>query len=474
MATPKLTYSEQDGKLGIIPPEFGRPLAIVGQAEKGSTDPQAFGRAADISAEYGSGRLPAAAIYAAEKYGVIPLCVRTGTTTAGSVGTLVSSLLGGTSVPTLQTGTVALDDHEVKILFANGGTIGTAGITYQVSLDDGRNYGAVTDLGTAVFLQLYSGGPRINFAAGTIVAGATLSWRCTAPQANSAELQTALDALKASAQDWEIVYVTGDIDATLFDTIDAAVAGMREKTWIGGVRVPNVGETRAAYLTAISGIVSSKASSRCGLCYGGIEVASQGRNSLRSLAFAYAALEASLTAEQNAADPTLGPMLGVSIKDKNGNAKHHDEDLFPGADALRLVTARTWADTQGVYINRPLLLSATGSDYDIMPKRRVMNVARRVVRPVLTQRLNRPLRVSRKTGYLLREDADEIESTVNAALSAGLLGKPLASSARAVINRTDNILATKQFQISVRVIPLAYPEEIKVDFAFENPVITAF
>jgi hypothetical protein len=41
------------------------------------------------------------------------------------------------------------DTAEVKVLFVVGGVVGVAGITYQVSFDDGATYGAVTPLGLA-------------------------------------------------------------------------------------------------------------------------------------------------------------------------------------------------------------------------------------------------------------------------------------------------------------------------------------
>lgn len=472
MTTPAVRFTEQDNRLGILPPQFGRPFAVVGVAERGSLVPSAYGRSVDVATEYGGGPMPAFARYLLDVWGVIPLCVRTGQTTAGDIGTLVSSMLASTSVPTIATGTQTIDDFEIGVRVKTGGTIGTTGIELEYTVDGGANWSLPVSLGTAThYVVPGTGGARVNFAAGTLVAGATMAWRPTAARWNTAEVEAALESLRVSSQDWEIVFVTGVIDGTAFDAIDGAIANMREKVWIGGARVPNVGETKAQYETAMAAIWNSRSTTRGSIYAGACDLTHAGRRALRSAAWPVAALEATLTEEQNAADTIHGALRNVSIVDANGNPKHHDEDLSPGLDAMRLGCLRTHGDPQGVFVNRPLLLAPSGSDFYIMPLRRVFNKARRTLRATLKPRLNHPIRVNRKTGFIFEEDAAEIESTCNVALESALLSKPQASAVRAVVNRTDNILATKRLRVAARLTPLSYPEDIEVDIAFENPTI---
>ena len=40
-----------------------------------------------------------------------------------------------------------------------------------------------------------------------------------------------------------------------------------------------------------------------------------------------------------------------------------------------------------------------------------------------------------------------------------------------MLNRNDNILATKTLQYQTRVMPLGYPEFLTGDIAFENPAL---
>ena len=107
----------------------------------------------------------------------------------------------------------------------------------------------------------------MEFAAGTLVAGDTIAFRCDAPQWNTTELTAALTALKEYDGEWAELQIVGNIDATAFDAIETAFTAMaalgKYRTWHGGVRMRNLGvpgdtdETRAEYVTALNTIFSS-------------------------------------------------------------------------------------------------------------------------------------------------------------------------------------------------------------------------
>jgi hypothetical protein len=209
------------------------------------------------------------------------------------------------------------------------------------------------------------------------------------------------------------------------------------------------------------------------LCAGAGELTSSasGRKYLRPYAFVEAARQASVSEEINTADVNLGPIVGFSIRDANGNAKHHDESLNPGLDDARFCVARTWEGLQGVYCNRPRLFSAAGSDFQLLTHRRVMNLAHETLRAYFLRRLNSPIRVNKTTGFILESEAAEIEAGALAALEAVLLAKPKASGCEVSISRTDNLLSTKTITGQARIIPLAYSEFIDLDLGFSNPAL---
>jgi hypothetical protein len=394
------------------------------------------------------------------------------------MGALDVTSFAGTSVPTIAGGASPNDDADVVVQFPTGGTIGTTGIVSQYSLDGGNNFSAKKNLLVATSLSVPELGTlSFNFAAGTVTTGAVLRARANAPMWTSVDLGTALDALKVWIGTWEILHVVGNLDATMFDAVEAKIAAMaavgKDHPWIGSFRMPNAAETEAAYKTAFDTAFGAKSTTYGVVCAGALDQISSvsGRKYRRPWAFAYAAREASVSEEVDTADVNLGALPG-DIRDVNGNVKHHDESANPGLDDSRACVARTWDDDPGLFVNRPRLLSSETSDFQILPHRRVMNRGKSVLRSYLRRRLSKPIRVDSTTGFILEEEAQEIEAGANAALRDALLQKPKASDAYFVLSRTDNVLSTKTLTGECRIVPLAYPEQINVDpIAYFNPAL---
>ena len=486
MSQPSATTTETDGALGVLSPSEGKIYALLGVSSKGTTDaPAVYARISDVVAAYGSGPLVEAAAHYIERYGRPVVLVRTGQTTVGSA-TAITDGVAGTSVVTRGVAVIPIDDYEFRLKVVSGGTIGTAGITFQWSLDDGRTWSAVTALGTAVTWTAPADsspagsaapGIKIDFAAGTLLADDNVTFRSSAPHYNSTELASALLALGNSIIAWDLVHVVGIVDATMFDAIDlkaaAFAASGKFRGWIGNTRMPTISEAEAAYKTALDTIFASKATVYGMLCSGASKLTSSvsGRKYKRPISFAVGAREASVSEEVDTADIKLGPFVGVSIRDANGNVDEHDESINPGLDDSRFTVLRTWEGYPGVYVNRPRVFSSPGSDFYLLPHRRVMNLARAAVRAFLVKRCSSPILVNKTTGFILETEALEIESGLRAVLRDELLAKPKASGTQIAVSRTDNLLSTKKITGTARVIPLAYPEYFEFDIGFLNPAL---
>jgi len=482
MTQPTVNVTELDGALGILPATAGRLLAVVGVSSSGPIDtPATFARVSDVVASFGVGPLVEAAAYYIEKYGRPVIIVRTGQSVLGAfpAGAVVAFVGTGTSAITVDNiGSAPADDFEFAFKVVTGGTIGVAGITFQWSLDGGRNYSPVTDLGIATsFIFPDSGGVQIDFAAGTLVADDLATFRGDAPNWNGAEIGTALDALFASSVAWENVHIVGALDGTTFDVIDPKFTGGllvgRYHGWIGHARMPDLAETEAAYLAALAAIFDTKATVHGEICAGAAKTSSSvsGRSYRRPVSFAVGSREGFVSEEIDISDVNLGSLPGVSIRDANGNADEHDESLNPGLDDARFTVLRTWLGVQGVYVNRPRILSAAGSDFDLFTKRRVLNIAHAVLRLYFIRRLNKPILVDATSGFILEREALEIESGARAAMRSVLLAKPKASAVQFTLSRTDNVLSTKTLTGTARVVPLAYPEFIDLEVGFLNPAL---
>lgn len=481
MSQPSADLTELDGGLGVLPPSSGKLLAVVGVSSLGTVDqPSTWRNPRTFAAAFGVGPGVEAAAHAMELYGQPVVFVRTGQTVTGDYGAIDDAGVTGTATITETTSTEPLDDYEVVVEIVNGGTTGTTGITWRYSLDGGRTWSAVQSLGTGLIFALT--GTGVSFTADTaktLVTGDTFSCTTTAPQWDDTEIAAALDALKVSQVSWEIVHVVGAIDADAFTAIDGKVSGMatagKYRAWVGNVVIPGAAETEADYLTAQSAAFLSKASVHGMLCAGACNLVSSvtGRTQRRPVSFVVAAREAASSPEKNIANILhMGALKNVSIRDSNGNPDEHDETANPGLADARFTVLRTWEGRQGVYVNEPLIFSATGSDFTLMAHRRVMNIALEILRAYFEERCSRPIRVDKTTGFILESEALEMESGANARLRAALLTTPKASNAYCVIARDENILSTRTVSGDARIVPLAYPRTFEITVGFENPALS--
>ena len=476
MTLPTATITELDGNLGSIASPSDKMLVVVGPSSTGTAAaPAAFGRISDLVAAFGAGPMVEAAAHHIRRRGRV-IAVKSAASVAGSATAVVPTGTG-TSVGTVSTPTPN-DDYEVVVKIVTGGARGTAGVIYQVSLDGGRTYGVATALGTDVSITIPgAGGVILALAAGTFVAGDTYSFRTVAPSPNGSDITAALTALGNAVLAWDIVEIAAPIDATLFDAIDTAVSTMKTKgkyrLWIGNTRVPNIGESEASYKTAMDAIFSSKSTKIGVLCAGAVKHTSaiSGRKYKRPVSFIAASLEQGYEEHINSAAIDLGPIESISIKDANGNPDEHDELVSPGLDDSRHYVLRTWEGIEGTYVNIPRVFAPTGSDFRIVPHRRVMNLACETLLPFLQRRLNKPIRVNKATGFIREEVAVAIDKAATRLLESVLLSAPKASSVSFVLSRTDNILSTRSLTGQCRVVPLGYPEAISIEIGFTNPAL---
>ena len=476
---PSVSLNVLDGALGVMPPGLGDVMAVVGPANDGPFNtPAAFGQAKHVLSNFRGGPTVEAACYAIEHTGKPVVLVRTGASAAGSYGQLDTTGFHGSASVTVDASTHPDDEYEVVLVFPRGSNVGSSGITYRWSLDGGRTLSPELALGQAQSITLPEGGGiKLDLGQGTVLAGDRLSFRTSPPQWSNEELSAAVSALRLTNLPWKVAEVIGALDPAAVATLGAELASMAnigKFRWaIGNTRGPNLSESPIAYQAALSAAFAASAEKRLALCAGYAKILSSvsRRTYRRPIALAVAARAIGVDAAIDLAELDLGPLPGVQIRDANQNPDEHDEAIFPGFDDARFTSLRTVEGYEGVYITNPRLLSPTGSDFVFIQHRRVMDIACEVVRATLMRRLSKPIRVSDKTGFILEEEAREIESGVNAALRTALLSKKRASAARFVISRTDNILSTFRLSGQAFIVPLGYPKFIDTDIGFYNPAL---
>ncbi|WP_437623386.1 DUF2586 family protein [Sorangium sp. So ce1151] len=469
---PTVEIEVLDNQLDIRAPQDAM-LAVVATSADGPLGVAApITQTQDLVSTYVEGPLVEACAYAIERFGLTVLPVRTDSSVAGGYGALTTST-AGTSVPTIDNTTEPDDELELVIQFVAGGTVGTTGMTYRVSLDGGRTGLLSTDrtyaLGTANNIVVAgTGGARVNFAAGTIPAGFKLSFPTTAPKWNASELAAGLTALRQTKARWTALQVYGDMDATGLSTLDAGLEAMhaagRERRAVAHVRKPNAGETEAQYLAALTTALGGSSSKRVALCAGYAKVDSSisRRRYRRPPSVPIAALAAAVSEEIDLAELAYGPLPGVAIADGNGNPDEHDEFINPGLDDQRFTTLRSWEGRAGVWVNNPRLFAPVGSDFLYLQYGRIVDIACTVARTELEPILSRPVEVRKDgSGRIDPNVALAIEGQINARLGSALVGLRKATSVSFTLSRTDDVLRTGQIGWQVRVLPLAYIKKLR-------------
>lgn len=479
MTTQSINVTTLDGNLGRTP-DMTKAMAMCGICSSGTAGtPVMLTRVNDVIANLGAGPLADHAAYAIKLYGIPVLACRVAQTAAGTVSA-VTRVGTGTSVCTVSGTPTPNNDYEIVFEVVAGGTVGTAGVTFQWSLDGGRTKSAITALGTATTFTIPgAGGVILSFATGTLLAGETCSAQATSATWATADLTASVQALARHTVKWECLSVAGNLLDEDYDAIEVERASLynrgRDIYWVGGYRVPEPDETEAEYLAAWVAEFATRGSISGGITAGGCKVTSaiDGRKYRRPVNIHVAPLSLYVSEEIDISAPVLGPLVDCEITDDNGNPEDHDEMLYPGLDDAGAITLRTWDDDQssGVYINNPRLYSPVTSDYEFLQHRRVLNLGLRSLRPAARRILSKPIRVSKRTGYITETQARGIENYLQRVLESVLLDKPKASGLTVTVSRTDNILSTKTLTIDVQIVPLAYPKTINISIGFYNPAL---
>lgn len=487
MGVPAVSFQKNDFQTGSVPPSPNGVLAILACASTGTNNVVGgFARDDLMAAQYGVGPLIEFGSYDLNVSQHPVVLVKCNGSIAGAYGAIVHSAGTGTGGVTGDATVVPFDDYSnVTLVFTNGGTVGTPGITYQTSLD-GVVFSATTALGSATSILIPNSGVQFDLT-GSFLTGDTYTTFTSRPQPNNADVSAGLEALRVAAQPYEgilvdAVYGTGTV--ALLDTWLTAREG--EGKFIFGLlntrfklRPAPTGETEAAYLAAMQALTSQDASIRiCTGADGGFYTSTlTGLTQLRPTSMFLAGRAMLIPIGEDPAYVARGNLSGCKIASSTGNPKQHDEYLYPGLDALRLVTLRSFAagGPQGVYITNANVESPTGSDYVWLQHIRTMNTAARTAWSILSGQLSIGVRKKAPDPvtngvYIAEEDAQRIEQMVNAGFRNPLKGQVQAVSFQ--LSRTDDLSANNASTVkgTVFMVALAYLKNFQVTLSYQKSI----
>lgn len=381
------------------------------------------------------------------------------------------------------------DDYDIAVRVVTGGTRGSAGITYQVSLnynaalsESDNNWGPTTALGTDTTITVANTNVAFALAAGTLVAGDLWFCRCNGPTCSGGDVQTAVDVIATWATEWEHLVFCAPVTTAIATILDGLMATMRARGqftcfWSAAVRGPSSVETDATYQTALATELAALATTFGHVGSGTTQHQSAvpGRANFyrRPALIAYAAKLGKVSEEVDIAQPVSpgGPLSRIMIADGNGNLLHHDETIQPGLDDLRLGSLCSQPGRAGVYLTNPHIRSAEGSDFEFVQHRRVMNLFEATLYAYFSLRLSKDVFVNPKTGFLLESEAIEMERGALSLLRSVLKAK--ASGFSVSVARDDNLLSTKTVSVDGGCVPKGYLKQINISTGFTNPALIA-
>lgn len=416
-------------------------LVVVGTCTGGTANtPTPARNDAQPAQSFGAGRLvEVASIIVGEGQQPVVM-VKAASAVNGSYGTLVTSGVLGTSVVTTDATAQPIQDGNATFKIINGGTRGTAGITYQTSPDGGRTWSEVKALGTATQIDEPFTGARFLLAAGTLLPGDTATVPTIAPMYDAAGLAAALTSLvNYQGHVFGGIVVVGAIpDAGSWTAVLNALAALelRQRSCCAllEARLPNAGESESAYRTAMETAWAGRRDNRVAVWAGGgrykpSEVPQCRYRLTRSGLALFAARHAGLSYEQShglvtpiaraGGAPSIfgGSLRGFEIYDENSQRVGHDEAADPGLKDLLFVTSTSYPQEGNyAFCDEPKTRAPDGDTVYLLPIRRIANVYKRIAYFQLTRLIG---------GYALREQgrttmAEEVATDLNAQVSAEL------------------------------------------------------
>ena len=498
MPVPGVAVTKNPYALPGIPPSAVGILAIVASSQSnvpGALVPVIYSNPTTLQSDHGpAGPLVEYGAYVmtpASNQTVNPIVAMNPTSSVAATYTAFTVTgVTGTAVPSAGA-TPPLEHYAVIVNIINGGALGTTGITYQISFDNGGTFSATTALGTVLNVSFANTGINIIFGTSTTtyVAGDTFSFFTERALMANADMTAAAAALILSRLPFEGVYFDTNFGSASASTLDTILAGWEANGQFrfGALNsafktepLPT-GQTEAAYATALTTAMGSQVSQRVMVGADGGHVPSglTGYNLKRPTALLTCSRAMGLTPNIGI-DPAYvgtGPLQGVTIAGLNFQPFDHDEALYPNLDGLGYTALRSFAPggPAGTYVNNANVISG-GSNIAYLQQLRVLNIACGIAWSILSGQLSLGVRtqlnVNTNQLNIATIDKLKIEGLVNPTLQSSLKGQ--VTGVLFTLNADDNLGVTPvSVGGQVSVVGFAYIKNFKIVVAFAKSIAVA-
>lgn len=387
------------------------------------------------------------------------------------------------------TGSVPLDDYELRIVVTRAGSNTTAAFKY--SLDDGETYSAEIAMVASYTGLATSHGLTLVFSGSAFKVGDEFRFGATGPTMDSTALSNALTALHADASQWEGLHILGALTGAQAATVE---------TWHGTCRAAGrfawtIAEARdftgaeaasttgnATWQTSVKADYASVLSTygQLAVVAGYIETVVPAKGIYRrSAAWAVATQISRLPLSEHPGQPiAAGPLRGV-FKPAGGVGLYQDERVNPGMGGSlgRFLTVQTLIGKPNNFfvgddagLRSPGTMASGSSDYSLHMNVRVILEACRRMQEKGTDLLARRV-ATKQNGTLLESEAKKLDDEVSAYLRTYMVEPGHCVTAYAVVSRSHNVLSTKQLPFQVFVRPFGYALNVVLSIGFEKVLV---
>lgn len=457
----------QDGGLGIIAPAGDGQRVIVGVSSAGPIN-QVVGLSdlGDVPDKLGTGPLARAVADQLALGGGQVYAVRGNADVAG----VVTPDAGNPANPAITVTGNPLDAYELVVTITKAGIIGTSTFTY--SLDGGDTVSA--QIATAATYAIPGTGLTLNFAAGNYVLDSVYRFSVSAPKLSVSSAQAAIRAALNTNLLYEYIQLAQPSDAAMWAALDAlaveAANNFRYIFFLAETVPPGAAADVDTWVNARLSEIAGFSSKHVAVvaAYGEVIDTLTGRIEVQSLAARIGARLSANPVHVKAAWVRPGPLSGVveiAPFTVNGTVK---STTFTNAHALALeqsgfTTVYKLEGLSGVFVVEDRMAAAPTSDFKVIANRRVVNKAVQQVRQALLPYVQQDQDPTAASATFKAMEADA-QQPLNAMIARGE-----AVRATVVIPPGQDILATSQITVRVRIVPKGYSREIILDLGLENP-----
>lgn len=457
----------QDGGLGMIADAAEGQRALIGVSSRGPFNvPLSFSDPTQVVTKLGFGPLSTALVDQLSQGGGTVVGMRLEAGIAGAFEPDLNNpdeVVGITGQP--------LESLDLIVTITTGGEVGDAAFTY--SLDGGDNVSI--PFATAAVFEVPGTGVTLTFTStDPYVAGSRYRFGVAAPQASVGDVQRGVRTLFDSPMLYEYIHLCQPSDNAVWAALSAlaqeAEGQFRYIFFIAETVAPEGDpDVWVQNLLVQKETFSSKRVLLCA-AYGEVADSITGQFRVQNLASRLGARLSRSKVSENPGWVQRGAIDGLIVAAPFVDTPFGKQPLYNNGHALTLDTAGFTAIHQipsrdGYFFVDGRMASEATSDYRTVPYRRVMDKAVALVHSALVDHV--------------QEGVDPVDLDVSLAALIADAESPLRLMAgngeirggRVTIPPGQDLLASQQLRVVVRIIPLGYLREIDLDIGFENPYL---